>query len=178
MSFESILKLACIRTIWKQRNHDILLSSFSFKTSKGVGYSAHFVGNCLVLTSMKVKGKGFQHCVKYEFQPRKVCDVSLNNSLLSVFLLTSSVELFSNMLGECQWNRYRLFSQWYMIAVVYIYNRWTKSEIKCLVNGQLASSTEMAWFVSTNDVSWFTDPMLVAPSLRYVINITRVNGNH
>ncbi|XP_012344007.1 neurobeachin-like isoform X1 [Apis florea] len=60
---------------------------------------------------MKVKGKGFQHCVKYEFQPRK----------------------------------------WYMIAVVYIYNRWTKSEIKCLVNGQLASSTEMAWFVSTND---------------------------
>ena len=26
----------------------------SFKTSKGVGYSAHFVGNCLVLTSMKV----------------------------------------------------------------------------------------------------------------------------
>ncbi|KAJ8969275.1 hypothetical protein NQ317_000994 [Molorchus minor] len=61
---------------------------------------------------MKIKGKGFQHCVKYEFQPRK----------------------------------------WYMLAVVYIYNRWTKSEIKCLVNGQLASSTEMAWFVSTNDV--------------------------
>ncbi|CAH0560209.1 unnamed protein product [Brassicogethes aeneus] len=82
-----------------------------FKTSKGVGYTAHFVGNCLVLTSMKIKGKGFQHCVKYEFQPRK----------------------------------------WYMLAVVYIYNRWTKSEIKCLVNGQLASSTEMAWFVSTND---------------------------
>lgn len=45
------------------------------------------------------------------------------------------------------------FLQWYMIAIVYIYNRWTKSEIKCLVNGQLASSTEMAWFVSTNDVS-------------------------
>jgi hypothetical protein len=84
---------------------------YCFKTSKGVGYTAHFVGNCLVLTSMKIKGKGFQHCVKYEFQPRK----------------------------------------WYMLAVVYIYNRWTKSEIKCLVNGQLASSTEMAWFVSTND---------------------------
>lgn len=25
-----------------------------------------------MLTSMKIKGKGFQHCVKYEFQPRKV----------------------------------------------------------------------------------------------------------
>lgn len=46
-----------------------------------------------------------------------------------------------------------IFLQWYMIAVVYIYNRWTKSEIKCLVNGQLASSTEMTWHVSTNDVS-------------------------
>lgn len=42
--------------------------------------------------------------------------------------------------------------QWYMIAIVYIYNRWTKSEIKCLVNGQLASNTEMAWFVSANEV--------------------------
>lgn len=47
----------------------------SFKTSKGVGYTAHFVGNCLVLTSIKVKGKGFQHCVKYEFQPRKVINI-------------------------------------------------------------------------------------------------------
>ncbi|KAI9582008.1 hypothetical protein GQX74_011503 [Glossina fuscipes] len=47
---------------------------YCFKTSKGVGYTAHFVGNCLVLTSMKVKGKGFQHCVKYEFQPRKPFD--------------------------------------------------------------------------------------------------------
>ncbi|XP_037087488.1 LOW QUALITY PROTEIN: neurobeachin-like, partial [Pollicipes pollicipes] len=81
---------------------------YSFKTSKGIGYSAHFVGSCLVLTAMKIKGKGFQHCVKYEFQPRK----------------------------------------WYMIAIVYIYNRWSKSEIKVFVNGQLASSTEMAWFVS------------------------------
>ena len=60
---------------------------------------------------MKVKGKGYQHCVKYEFQPRK----------------------------------------WFMLAIVYIYNRWTKSEIKCFVNGQLASSTEMAWLVSTNE---------------------------
>lgn len=52
--------------------HLLLLQNWSFKTSKGVGYTAHFVGNCLVLTSMKIKGKGFQHCVKYEFQPRKV----------------------------------------------------------------------------------------------------------
>ena len=60
-----------------------------------------------------------------------------------------------------------------MLAIVYIYNRWTKSEIKVtsrkqdknaniisnqdtekcpnlkvFVNGQLASSTEMAWLVA------------------------------
>ena len=42
---------------------------------------------------LQVKGKGYQHCVKYEFQPRK----------------------------------------WYMLAIVYIYNRWTKSEIKVIL---------------------------------------------
>ncbi|XP_063239810.1 neurobeachin isoform X3 [Bacillus rossius redtenbacheri] len=108
-TFTTWFRLDPINSVTIEREKPYL---YCFKTSKGVGYSAHFVGNCLVLTSMKVKGKGFQHCVKYEFQPRK----------------------------------------WYMIAIVYIYNRWTKSEIKCLVNGQLASSTEMAWFVSTNDV--------------------------
>lgn len=46
--------------------------NFSFNTNKGVGYYANFLGNALVITSMKVKGKGFQHCVKYDFQPRKV----------------------------------------------------------------------------------------------------------
>ncbi|NXH89227.1 NBEA protein, partial [Edolisoma coerulescens] len=50
---------------------------FSFRTSKGVGYSAHFVGNCLIVTSLKSKGKGFQHCVKYDFQPRKWYMISI-----------------------------------------------------------------------------------------------------
>ena len=45
----------------------------------------------------QVKGKGYQHCVKYEFQPRK----------------------------------------WYMLAIVYIYNRWTKSEIKVIVGWKM-----------------------------------------
>ena len=52
--------------------YTILIFLCSFRTSKGVGYSAHFVGNCLIVTSLKSKGKGFQHCVKYDFQPRKV----------------------------------------------------------------------------------------------------------
>lgn len=53
----------------------------SFRTSKGVGYSAHFVGNCLIVTSLKSKGKGFQHCVKYDFQPRKVKIINIHASM-------------------------------------------------------------------------------------------------
>ncbi|KAL2098285.1 hypothetical protein ACEWY4_007492 [Coilia grayii] len=44
---------------------------YCFRTSKGLGYSAHFVGGCLIITSLKSKGKGFQHCVKYDFKPQK-----------------------------------------------------------------------------------------------------------
>ncbi|KAG8182137.1 hypothetical protein JTE90_014552 [Oedothorax gibbosus] len=107
-SFSTWFRLDPINSVNIEREKPYL---FCFRTSKGVGYSAHFVGNCLVFTSMKVKGKGYQHCVKYEFQPRK----------------------------------------WYMIAIVYIYNRWSKSEIKCFVNGQLASTTEMSWLVNNNE---------------------------
>ncbi|XP_071951821.1 neurobeachin-like isoform X2 [Antedon mediterranea] len=50
---------------------------FCFRTGKGVGYSGHFMGSCLVITSVKVKGKGFQHCIKFDFQPRKWYMVSV-----------------------------------------------------------------------------------------------------
>ncbi|XP_030643537.1 lipopolysaccharide-responsive and beige-like anchor protein [Chanos chanos] len=50
---------------------------YCFRTSKGLGYSAHFVGNCLIVTSLKSKGKGFQHCVKYDFKPQKWYMVTL-----------------------------------------------------------------------------------------------------
>uniref|UniRef100_A0A3Q2ZQD9 LPS-responsive vesicle trafficking, beach and anchor containing n=1 Tax=Kryptolebias marmoratus TaxID=37003 RepID=A0A3Q2ZQD9_KRYMA len=43
----------------------------------GMGYSAHFVGGCLIVTSLKSKGKGFQHCVKYDFKPQKWYMVTL-----------------------------------------------------------------------------------------------------
>ncbi|XP_037533810.1 neurobeachin [Nematolebias whitei] len=50
---------------------------YCFRTSKGIGYSAHFVGNCMIVTSLKSKWKGFQHCVKYDFQPRKWYMISI-----------------------------------------------------------------------------------------------------
>ena len=62
--------------------------------------------SCTSYSMFQVKGKGFQHCVKYEFQPRK----------------------------------------WYMLAIVYIYNRWTKSEIKVgvlVLRSPLSSSTSL-----------------------------------
>ncbi|XP_065544516.1 lipopolysaccharide-responsive and beige-like anchor protein isoform X1 [Lathamus discolor] len=84
---------------------------YCFRTNKGLGYSAHFVGGCLIVTSIKSKGKGFQHCVKFDFKPQK----------------------------------------WYMVTVVHIYNRWKNSELRCYVNGELASYGEITWFVNTSD---------------------------
>ncbi|KAM5192194.1 lipopolysaccharide-responsive and beige-like anchor protein [Mantella aurantiaca] len=84
---------------------------YCFRTNKGLGYSAHFVGGCLIVTSIKSRGKGFQHCVKYDFKPQK----------------------------------------WYMVSIVHIYNRWKNSELRCYVNGELASYGEITWFVSTSD---------------------------
>ncbi|XP_009984628.1 PREDICTED: lipopolysaccharide-responsive and beige-like anchor protein, partial [Tauraco erythrolophus] len=84
---------------------------YCFRTNKGLGYSAHFVGGCLVVTSIKSKGKGFQHCVKFDFKPQK----------------------------------------WYMVTIVHIYNRWKNSELRCYVNGELASYGEVTWFVNTSD---------------------------
>ncbi|XP_071977592.1 lipopolysaccharide-responsive and beige-like anchor protein isoform X2 [Engystomops pustulosus] len=84
---------------------------YCFRTNKGLGYSAHFVGGCLIITSIKSKGKGFQHCVKYDFKPQK----------------------------------------WYMVSVVHIYNRWKNSELRCYVNGELASYGEITWLVNTSD---------------------------
>lgn len=40
-----------------------------------------------------------------------------------------------------------------MVTVVHVYNRWSKSEVKCFVDGQMVSHSEMSWLVSTNDVS-------------------------
>ncbi|CAJ0927742.1 unnamed protein product, partial [Ranitomeya imitator] len=79
------VQLAFLHSLLCGREHDLTPPSqrcyqsqfISFRTSKGVGYSAHFVGNCLIVTSLKSKGKGFQHCVKYDFQPRKWYMISI-----------------------------------------------------------------------------------------------------
>lgn len=49
---------------------------FSFRTGKGLGYSAHFSGPMLVLECTvkagKKENKVLHHLVKFEFHPQKV----------------------------------------------------------------------------------------------------------
>lgn len=70
----TVVSMKLCSIISKEKLHVCISPSFcfSFRTSKGMGYSAHFVGGCLIVTSLKSKGKGFQHCVKYDFKPQKV----------------------------------------------------------------------------------------------------------
>ncbi|VDM17712.1 unnamed protein product [Hydatigera taeniaeformis] len=84
---------------------------FSFQTDKGLGYTAHFLGTLFIVTSIRAKDKGLQHCVPAEFHP----------------------------------------CRWYMLTIVFVYNRWTKSELRCYVDGKITSSVEMAWPIAGSD---------------------------
>ncbi|VDO12523.1 unnamed protein product [Rodentolepis nana] len=84
---------------------------FSFQTDKGLGYTGHFLGTLFIVTSIRAKEKGLQHCVPTEFQP----------------------------------------CRWYMLTLVFVYNRWTKSELRFYVDGKIISSVDMAWPISTSD---------------------------
>lgn len=48
-----------------------------------------------------------------------------------------------------------------MVTIVHIYNRWKNSELRCYVNGELASYGEITWFVNTSDVSNLRLPVSV-----------------
>ncbi|KAM7540694.1 hypothetical protein Aperf_G00000021466 [Anoplocephala perfoliata] len=40
---------------------------------------------------------------------------------------------------------------WYMLTLAFVYNRWTKSELRCYVDGKIVSNVDMAWPISTSD---------------------------
>ncbi|XP_051994075.1 lipopolysaccharide-responsive and beige-like anchor protein isoform X2 [Xyrauchen texanus] len=67
-TFHTWLRLDPINNINVDKDKPYL---YCFRTSKCLGYSAHFVGGCLIVTALKSKAKGFQHCVKYDFKPQK-----------------------------------------------------------------------------------------------------------
>ncbi|XP_051558558.1 lipopolysaccharide-responsive and beige-like anchor protein [Myxocyprinus asiaticus] len=60
-TFHTWLRLDPINNINVDKDKPYL---YCFRTNKSLGYSAHFVGGCLIVTALKSKAKGFQHCVK------------------------------------------------------------------------------------------------------------------
>ncbi|VDD76135.1 unnamed protein product [Mesocestoides corti] len=40
---------------------------------------------------------------------------------------------------------------WYMLVIAFVYNRWSKCEIRCYVDGNIVSNSEMAWPIATSD---------------------------
>jgi neurobeachin len=83
-----------------------------FGNNKGIGYTAYFMGSCLVLSyRTKQNGKEMQHCIQYEFKPR----------------------------------------EWYMITISHVYNRWSKSQIHCYVNGCHLSNVAMPFYIDSNE---------------------------
>ncbi|EYC03946.1 hypothetical protein Y032_0090g2330 [Ancylostoma ceylanicum] len=53
---------------------------YCFRSSKGLGYSCYFMGNALVVTMEKTKGKILTRCTKKELTPRKWHHVAISHS--------------------------------------------------------------------------------------------------
>ncbi|XGW18162.1 hypothetical protein V3C99_002630 [Haemonchus contortus] len=53
---------------------------YCFRSSKMVGYSCHFMGNALVVTAEKSKGKVVTRCTKKELTPRKWHHIAISHS--------------------------------------------------------------------------------------------------
>uniref|UniRef100_A0A915Q760 BEACH-type PH domain-containing protein n=1 Tax=Setaria digitata TaxID=48799 RepID=A0A915Q760_9BILA len=44
---------------------------YCFRTTKGLGYSCYIMGNCLVISCIKVAGKETARCIRFELTPRR-----------------------------------------------------------------------------------------------------------
>ncbi|MFH4978421.1 hypothetical protein AB6A40_005130 [Gnathostoma spinigerum] len=51
---------------------------YCFRTSKGVGYECYFMGNCLVISSVRYPGKETARCIRHELSPRKWHHVAIS----------------------------------------------------------------------------------------------------
>ena len=65
-----------------------------------------------------------------------------------------------------------------MVSVVHVYNRWSKSEIRCYVDGQMVSGTDMSWLVSTSDVSTSYGPCQAKKYLHIILHMRKVSSGH
>ncbi|KAL3320342.1 hypothetical protein Ciccas_000982 [Cichlidogyrus casuarinus] len=46
-------------------------------TKSGLGYTGHFLGESLIITAIRSKGKGYQHCIQFSFVPDKWYMISI-----------------------------------------------------------------------------------------------------
>lgn len=67
-TFATWLRMEPLNSVTFEKEQPVL---YSFRTSKGIGYSCHFTGNCLVVNVEKAKGKEQSRCVKAELGARK-----------------------------------------------------------------------------------------------------------
>lgn len=67
-TFATWLRMEPLNSVTFEKEQPVL---YSFRTSKGVGYSCHFTGNCLVVNVEKTKGKEQSRCVRAELGARK-----------------------------------------------------------------------------------------------------------
>ncbi|PIC37915.1 hypothetical protein B9Z55_010097 [Caenorhabditis nigoni] len=67
-TFATWLRMEPLNSVTFEKEQPVL---YSFRTSKGIGYSCHIFGNCLVVNVEKAKGKEQSRCVKAELGARK-----------------------------------------------------------------------------------------------------------
>uniref|UniRef100_F1KPT4 Putative neurobeachin homolog n=1 Tax=Ascaris suum TaxID=6253 RepID=F1KPT4_ASCSU len=52
---------------------------YCFRTNKGIGYSCYFMGNCLVVSSVRAPGKEVARCIRHELAPRKWHHIAISH---------------------------------------------------------------------------------------------------
>lgn len=62
------------------------------------------MGGCLIVTSLKSKGKGFQHCVKYDFKPQKVGKEAKTGFLAQANKIFQHIKI-QTVKCLCKWSR-------------------------------------------------------------------------
>nr|CDS30187.1 LPS responsive vesicle trafficking beach [Hymenolepis microstoma] len=76
--------------------------------------------------------------------------VGFDESSIVALLLITSREAKEKDLQHCVPTELQP-CRWYMLTLVFVYNRWTKSELRFHVDEKINSSVDMAWPISTSD---------------------------
>ncbi|CAI5445927.1 unnamed protein product [Caenorhabditis angaria] len=111
-TFATWLRMEPLNSVTFEKEQPVL---YSFRTSKGIGYSCHFTGNCLVLNIEKTKGKEQSRCIKAELGARKWHHIAIahcysrwGRSDIKCFIdgqLVETIELSWAVASPTHWDR-------------------------------------------------------------------------